>query len=136
MKMVMKTLATMPSTEDFEIPASCVAFSEFNFRESVLTIPVSPTSYIHENIKTAGKPKIATTTRSLKVHSGIRSAGIIIVAACNSTNAVARYMAALLKTLRFFNSAMKFDIMNGYELLYRNLAKGVSLNQIKQNYNR
>ena len=44
-------------------------------------------------------------------------------------------MAALLKTLRFFNSAMKFDIMNGYEQLYRNLAKGVSLNQIKQNKN-
>ena len=54
------------------------------------------------------------------------------MAACNSTNAVARYMAALLKTFRFFNSAMKFDIMNGYEQLYRNLAKGVSLNQIKQ----
>ena len=47
-------------------------------------------SYIHEKINTAGKPKMATTTRSRNVHDGIRSAGIINWAACKNTNAVAR----------------------------------------------
>ena len=64
---------------------------------------------------TIGKPRIAKTTIKLIVHSGICNAGIIIWATCSSINAVARYIAALLKTFRFFNSDIKFDIMNNYD---------------------
>ena len=109
--MVMAMLAMIPRMEDFAIPVSS---SSSDLMESVLTIPLSPTSYIHEKMMTMGKPSMANTTKSLIVHSGIKSAGMIIWAACKITNAVARYMAALLKTLRFFNSDIKLDIVNDY----------------------
>ena len=108
MKIVITTLAIMPIKEVFAILEGCFSSPEL----SVFTMPSSPTSYIQENIITTGKPKMVMTTRNLIVQLGIRRAGIIIPAACKMTKAVARYMAALLKTFRFFNSAMKLGMMN------------------------
>ena len=75
-------------------------------------------SYIHEKIITAGKPRMTRATRSRNIHSGIRSAGIINWAACKKTYAVARYMVALLKTLRFFKSSTILLKFGNYNTLH------------------